>query len=441
MTASIRYTGLTMIVMLLALAILTGYWQAARGPSLAARDDNPRLVLAERQIPRGAILDREGQPLAFSQNSPDGYVRQYPEPAAEPVVGYYSLRYGVGGAEAAFDGDLRGTAGRTRLDAWMDNLLHRIPPGRPVRLTLDLPAQRAAGAALGDHAGAVVVLSVPEGQVIALASHPTFNPATLDDDWERLRADALSPLLNRATQGLYQPGAAFQTVVLAEAMTGGLAHLTDTVSSADAPVLVGDTTLGCAAPPAGETLAAAFAAGCPAPFARLASRFSASSLAGAIHRWQLDIAPDQLELPVHISAFAPDSLTSTQAVRDLALGQGALTLSPLQMASVVGAIANGGRPIAAPRLTLGPAASPAPPILSPEIAGAIRAALRAALPARDSLAGQAALAIGGENQYAWFIGFAPASAPEWVIVVLLEDNDASAARQIAAQVSAKLMAP
>lgn len=438
LTSSIRYTSLVMTLMLVMLAILTGCWQVALGPSLAAREDNPRLVLAERQIPRGAILDRNGQPLAISQSTADGYARYYPERAAEPIVGYSSLRYGVGGVEATLDGELRGTAGRTRLDALSDSLLHRVPSGRSVRLTLDLAVQRTADAALGNHAGAVVVLSVPEGQVIALASHPTFDPSTLDDDWERLRTDALSPLLNRATQGLYQPGAAFQTIVLAEATSRGLARITDTIPSADMPVIVGDTTLRCAAPTTNGTLAAAYAAGCPAPFARLADRFDAPNLADMIHRWKLDVAPDQLGLPAHASVFAPESLTTTQVVRDLVLGQGPLTVSPLQMASVMGTIANDGRPIAAPHLTFAPApVSPAPPLLSSETARTVRAALAA----RGDLVGQVALSVGGENQFTWFVGLAPSGSPRWVIVVLLEESDAATASQVAAQVGTKLVTP
>ena len=123
-------------------------------------------------------------------------------------------------------------------------------------------------------------------------------------------------------------------------------------------------------------------------------------------------------------------------MRDLVLGQGALTVSPLQMASVIGVIANDGRPLTV-RLTPGPSSQAAPPILASEIAGAIRAAL----PASGDLAGQTASAVGGEKQHAWFIGFAPSSLPRWVIVVLLEQESAATANQIAAQVSATLMAP
>ena len=432
--AAIRRASAVLTMMLLALALLTGYWQTARSATLSARKDNPRLVLAERRVPRGAITDRNGQPLAVSQSTPDGYVRYYLEQAAAPVVGYYSLRHGLGGAEATFDDELRGTAGRTRSEAWMDSLLHRVPRGRSVRLTLDLSVQRAADAALGDRAGAVVVLSVPEGEVIALASHPTYDPATLDNDWERLRSDPASPLVNRATQGAYQPGAAFQTLILSDALSQGRAYLTSTVQ-ANAPVQLGGATLSCAVTPLTSTLSAAYAAGCPAPFASLADRLDAGDLTASIQRWQLDAALDGFELPTHETAWSADALTTTQTLRELVLGQSTLMVSPLQMATVIGTIANGGRELAAPHLTFRPVSdSPTPALLPPEMASA----LQAALPVSADMAGQAALAVSGENRLAWFMGFAPPSSPRWVIVVLIENGDAATAQSIAASVRAEL---
>lgn len=433
-TATIRRASTVLILMLLALALMTGYWQTVQGSILSAREDNPRLVLAERRVPRGAIVDRNGQPLAVSQSTPDGYVRYYPERAAAPVVGYYSLRHGLGGAEAAFDDELRGIAGRTRLDTFLGGLLHRVPKGRSVRLTLDLSVQRAADAALGDRVGAVVVLSVPEGQVIALASRPTYDPATLDQDWEQLRSDRTSPLVNRATQGTYQPGAAFQTVILAEALSEGRAYLTSTVE-ANASVQLASAALSCATTPPTSTLSAAYAAGCPAPFASLADQLDRDRLAASILLWQLDAGLDGFELPAHTTGWSPGGLTTTQAVRELVLGQGALTVSPLQMATVIGTLANGGHPLAAPRLTFEPmSTSLAPSPMPPEVASA----LVAALTTNADLAGQAALAISGENRLAWFLGFAPASSPRWVIVVLIENGDAAASQSVAAAVRAKL---
>ena len=432
--AAIRHISTVLTMMLLALALLTGYWQAARSTTLSAREDNPRLVLAEQRVPRGAITDRNGQPLAVSQSTPDGYVRYYPEQAAAPVVGYYSLRHGLGGAEAAFDDELRGTAGRTRSEAWVDSLLHRVPAGRSVRLTLDLSVQRAADAALGDRTGAVVVLSVPEGQVIALASHPTYDPATLDEDWERLRSDPASPLVNRATQGAYQPGATFQTLVLADVLSQGGVYLTSTVQ-ANTPVQLGGATLSCAVTPLTSMLSAAYAAGCPAPFAALADRLDVGSLTASIQRWELDTALNGFELPTHKTAWSPGALTTTEALRELVLGQSQLSVSPLQMATVIGTVVNGGRALAAPHLTFrSVSVSPALAPLPPEVASA----LQAALPVNGDMAGQAALAVSGASRLAWFMGFAPASSPRWAIVVLIENGDAATSQAVAASVRTEL---
>jgi peptidoglycan glycosyltransferase len=218
-----------------------------------------------------------------------------------------------------------------------------------------------------------------------------------------------------------------------------MVHLTDTVSSANAPVQVGNIVLRCAVPPAAETLAAAFAAGCPTPFATLADRFNAQDLVTAIRPWKLDVAPDHFELPVHTSVFTSTTFSTTQAIRDVVLGQGELTVSPLQMATIAGVIANGGRPITAPHLNLGaPSPLPVAPLLSTEIANAIRTSLSSSSGQSD-LGGQVAMAQSGESGLAWFIGFAPSTAPRRVIVVLLENGDAATSYQIADQIAMRLI--
>jgi cell division protein FtsI/penicillin-binding protein 2 len=270
--------------------------------------------------------------------------------------------------------------------------------------------------------------------VIALASRPIYDPATLDKDWERLRSDPASPLVNRATQGAYQPGAAFQTVILADVLSQGRVYLTSTVE-ANTPVQLGGAPLSCAVTPQSDTLSAAYAAGCPAPFASLADRLDEGGLTASIQRWQLDAALDGFELPTHETAWSASALTATQALRELVLGQSTLTVSPLQMATVIGTIANGGRELAAPRLTFRPVSdSPAPALLPPEVASALQAALLVS----SDMTGQAALAVSGENRLAWFMGFAPPNSPRWAIVVLIEDGDAATSLSVAASVRTEL---
>lgn len=223
--------------MLAALALGTGYWSIARGTELVARADNPRLVEAELATFRGAIFARDGTLLAYSscagalqpltpcrerwaiwnagesvphRGATTRYERRYSLPEAAPAVGYYSQRYGVGGLEAFGDATLRGS--RT----WLDDFLHRPRSGSAITSTLDPNWQRRAAAALRASPtltvprGAAIVMNWRTGEVLALASAPTFDPSRLEQDWDRLRADPNAPLVNRATQGLYQPGMLLQ---------------------------------------------------------------------------------------------------------------------------------------------------------------------------------------------------------------------------------------
>lgn len=194
-------------VFLLGFAVVVGglfYWQVIRSGELLERGDNPRIVVAELKIRRGAITDRHGGQIAFSEVMPDGLVtRHYPAGAAAAHVGgYYSIRYGVSGAEAAFDGLLRGEY------TPLDDLLHLPRVGEDVRLTLDLPAQKEADRLLGERKGAIVVLRPGSGEVLVMVSHPSYDPNLLDERWDALSSDEDAPLLNRATQGIYPLGEA-----------------------------------------------------------------------------------------------------------------------------------------------------------------------------------------------------------------------------------------
>jgi cell division protein FtsW (lipid II flippase) len=210
--------------MFLVLGLAIGFLGVARAQVLVARGDNPRRVDAELAIRRGPILTANADVLAYSTcegadaplvpcapaSANNGqrvrYVRGYPIVAAAPVIGYYSQRYGAGGVEGFADATLRGR--RTTLDEW----LHQPQIGAPVTVTLNLDLQRALFNALNNASahtttrGAGLVMNWRTGEVLALTSAPSFDPNTLDDDWDELRNDPLAPLVNRATQGLYQPG-------------------------------------------------------------------------------------------------------------------------------------------------------------------------------------------------------------------------------------------
>ncbi len=412
----------------LALALLAaacGYWSVARADWLAAREDNPRRVEYEQRIVRGRILDRQEVVLADVQVAATGVVtRTYPLPEVAPVVGYASLRYGTGGVEAAFDDALRGEASRTDWAAAWAAFLHQPPHGDDVQLTLDATLQRLAQQAVEEAGGSVVLLDARSGEVLAMASAPTFDPARLDEEWEELSEDPDAPLVNRATQGLYQPGAALQTVVLAESIGQGLACVGDYVPTLTGTVQVSGALLGCVDEPLGDDLAAAYRAACPQPLVALGAQLGETGLMAAFDRWGLT-TPPSLELPteaVSVSVRNPGLE---------AIGQGELTVSPLQMARVAATLANEGRmPVTYLVHEIGNQGDRQPfrpagegrTVVSPELAQTLLAAWTVY---GDNVLGHLGTAVAGENRppLAWFLGVAPADAPHYAVAVLLEHPD------------------
>ncbi len=430
MEICIRRLAAASAAMFIALAVTLGYWQIVRAPGLIERDDNPRRVLAEQAIVRGTIFDRHGVPLALTQKEQGRLVRRYPEPQAEPLLGYYSLQHGVAWAEAAFDARLRGLEGKGAAQVWWDNLLHKPQSGQAVTLTLDMAWQRAAHQALGDSRGVVLVAEIPTGYLRACASRPTFDPNRLEADWDRLRTDPSAPLLNRAAQGTYQPGSIFQTVVLEEALRTGLVTLTATVPAPAASIVISQVVLGCARPPEGATWADVYAAGCPGPWAGLADALSVSVLEASIRRWQLD-APVDIGLPKEKADAGMVSVSESDK-RNLVLGQGRLTLTPLHVLRMVLMLANDGRAVPLSVVASSGDLSNRPHPLRAEEAATLRSAWRPDC----GWTGVAGLAASGTRYLAWYMGIGPVDNPQYALVVLVEDApEAAAAHQVACRLS------
>jgi len=188
-------------------ALAAGWWALVRSPALLTRTDNPRRSVSDLYVRRGALLDRDLQPINASLGAPGEYTRQTLYPDLSNVVGYTSLTYGQSGLEASLDSILRGLEYNPLFEVWWNHLIYgQPPPGMDVRLTIDLNLQRQADALLAGKRGALVLMNARTGEILAMASHPTFDSNRLDEDWSALIQDPASPLLNRATLGRYPVG-------------------------------------------------------------------------------------------------------------------------------------------------------------------------------------------------------------------------------------------
>jgi hypothetical protein len=189
---------------LFACALLNGWWATFRMDDLLSRTDNARRSIADRYVRRGALVDRNNIAINVTAGGPGLYNRVYKVPELAAITGYTHPVYGQAGLEQTMDPYLRGLAGNPTLLIWWDDLLYgQPPPGLDVRTSLDLGIQARADQLLANHKGALVLINAQNGEILAMASHPSFDPNQLDTLGATLAKDPSAPLLDRATQGQY----------------------------------------------------------------------------------------------------------------------------------------------------------------------------------------------------------------------------------------------
>jgi penicillin-binding protein 2 len=294
-------------------------------------------------------------------------------------------RIGQTGLEAAYDDYLRGVRGEGQVlvDALgritSEREFSQLPePGDNIRLTIDVDLQRAAEEALaygirlahdqGEWAangGALIAMEVDSGEILALASNPTFDPEIYvgrveERDLERLaKPTANLPTMNRAVAGGYPPGSTFKPFVALAAMQEGMLRQDEYVQCTGKEVIDGQTFLNWD-PYKNEpmTVSTALANSCDTFFYNLALRFYERQ-DSPLQRWSrsmgfgsgtgIDVGPEAEGL-VPTPAWRRKTFeteidrlwTSGDSVQ-LAIGQGDLLVSPLQMTRAYAMIANGGK--------------------------------------------------------------------------------------------------
>jgi peptidoglycan glycosyltransferase len=445
-TREIRYLLLGLLLMFGAVAIVSTYW-VIRRDRLLLREDNPRLVEQVLRIQRGGIYDRDGEPLAITETLPSGRVsRKYLHAAMNSAVGYYSVRYGESGAEAAYNSLLTGSSDIGDMETWFEREILHIPQqGIDIQLTLDLAVQQTAYEALGDQKGAVVLVSAQDGAVRALVSSPTFDPNQLDVQWGDLVQDSGEPFFNRALQGNYQPGTSIYGLLVLAALVEQFPVETS-FSQASREIDLGDITLSCIIDPPADTLTLfdAFTYGCPAPFADFIDLLGYEAVGEMLKLIRPDVPPtltgfvnpqqqDQTQMPAVANPVTPLGET---------FGQGQFRTTPLEMALIVASFINNGN-------------APAPyilqatrqdqqwdavremrsvtPITTPENArrltalfrqNVVRGTARSAYQEGLDLGGQVGVSYSGERTFTWFVGFGRLETLEgYAIAVILEDSE------------------
>ena len=471
------------IVLALAFGVLAGaggYWAVVRSSELSNSPYDPAVIAASRRVPRGDIIDRDGNVLTHNEKDPNGELyRSYSGDEISHVVGYASPRYGRVGLELAYDAELSGLAGDPFSEALRKFGTNPYDP-KDLHLSMSWDLQRAAVNALGSHHGAVVMLDPRNGEVLALASTPTYdasaitNPATADRAFQALRDDPAQPLLPRATLGRYVPGSVFK-IVTAIAGLGSRAITADTTYKEQPPaekdglLVEGFRIRDGHHPETGNEqldLTSATEVSCNIWYALTGLQTGGEQLVAYAERLGFD-SPIPFDLPTAASQVtngsgsAPGGFVDDVELANAAYGQAETFVTPFQMALVASTIANGGD-LMKPRMVTSISGrngsreigtSTMAHVLAPSDAASINRAMvqavegplgqqfttGAKVPGVTTAGKSGTAELGGRGEpHSWFIGFAPAESPTVAIAVLVEQAGRGA--EVAAPIAGRLMA-
>jgi peptidoglycan glycosyltransferase len=441
--------------------------------SLRVDARNTRTIYDSYSVERGPILVK-GQPIAESKPSDDrfNFQRAYSSPELySAITGYYTLNQGNTGIEGSLNDYLSGTSNNQFLDKLNAIITGKNPQGAAVETTIEPVLQQVASDALGANKGAVVAINPKTGAILAMVSKPGYDPnlfASHDTNavianYKKLLADPADPLINRAISGkLYHPGSVFKLVVASAAIDSGkytpdsefpnppslkLPGSSTSINNAEGGTCGGTPTV---------TVATALRLSCNIPFAQLGAALGAEEISKYAKAFGFG---QKLSVPMFVTPSTYPVNTDAAKLMLSSFGQDEDRVTPLQIAMVSAAIANGGtlmkptliQDITAPNLTVVQAYQQKE--LGQPISQASSATLTqlmvanvnngAASNARINgvdVAGKTGTAQNGEGRKytLWFTGFAPAVDPQIAIAVVIEDGTGFG-NQVAAPIARKVI--
>lgn len=455
---------ITVLVALSSLFILLivylNYFEIFSADTVENNNYNKRIWMEEEYILRGNITDRNGVLLASSTQTEKQQTRQYQYgPLYSHIIGYSNRELGKEALEKTYNKELLNISESTSL-----NELRKImaqndiqQKGNNLALTIDHEIQQYAMDLLNKQKGSIIALNPTNGEVYAMASYPSYNPNNLIEHWDDIVEDEDSPLINRATQGLYIPGSIFK-VITASSVLENQNIKTDYECKGEITIDGFPLKDYNSNAHGNVDLHQSLVKSCNVAFGQMALELGQNNLKNTAENFLLNKSIP-LEIDIKKSIFHTGKMNKADLV-STGIGQGKTQVTPLNMVMMASAIANKGeimQPILVKEIL-----SPEDEVIetkesktlstavSPEIADSIKdmmidvvnsgtgknAALSSVQVAGKT--GTAQLTSKKDQDHAWFVGFAPADNPSVAIAVILE-NHGTTGGSSAAPIARKLI--
>lgn len=435
--------------MFVSLIVYISYFQIFKAEGIKYNSYNKRLWIDEEKTLRGSILDRNGKLLVYSEKNEEVQVRHYKHGRLySHVIGYSYREYGKTGLELKYNNDLLDISTNQAINEFK-NMVSDKSIGNDLQLTLDHGLQDMARNLLDGKKGSVIAMNPSSGEIYAMVSAPDFDSDNLREDWKSISENPESPLLNRATQGLYQPGSVFKLIPAIALIENE--SVDKRYNCVGKTIIDGYTIRDYNEKGHGEiSLSDALVLSCNTYFAEKSILIGKDKMGDVADRLKIN-KPIDFDLPLKTSKFPyKDNIGETEIAAS-AIGQGKVEVTPLNMLLIASTIANKGE-MAKPII--------AKSIMTPE--GEIKRTINSLTVDRpiDSITANSlkdymvdvvsrgtgkSAAISGldvagktgtaENSsgksHAWFLGFAPAEDPKVAVVVVLEEEGSTGGKAAA----------
>lgn len=438
------------------LIVYLSAFQIFKAEEIKSNLHNKRLWLNEENVLRGRIVDRNDLVLVESLKEDKDNKRNYKYGRMySHLIGYSYKEYGKAGLELYFNNELLDIKNSSIFKGIKDLVLPKSV-GNNLKLTIDHGLQEKSHELLGGKKGAIVVINPKTGEIYSMVSMPDFNVTKLNEDWKNLIEDKNSPLINRATQGLYPPGSIFK-IITSSAALSDLNLPLDYVCKGSVNI-DGYTINDYGKKAHGKIgLEEAFAKSCNTYFAEKSLIIGKNSIGQYAERFMIN-KDINFDIAYKNSKFIYKTSLGDTDIASSSIGQGKVLVTPLNMALVASAIANEGR-MMRPILVKEVINSKGQilkeynsELLSQSVNHIIANKIKEMMvdSVRDGSASRAKIkntSVAGKTgtaqnstgrDHGWFIGFAPSDDPKLALVVIIEEAGDTGG-QVAAPIGRELL--
>ncbi len=424
------------------------YFQTMVSSNVITSPYNKRQDTFADRVVRGNIITTDGMTIATTNVAANGReTRVYPyDDLFAHAVGYAS--HGKTGVELLANYQLLSSHAYF-LERFVNEVQEQKNIGDNVITTLNFELQKTAYDALGDYRGTVIALEPSTGKVLAMVSKPDYNPNEIEANWKDISSGSSSVLLNRATQGLYPPGSTFKILTLLEYMREGN-DLENWTYECNGSYEEDGVTINCYH---GNShgmvdLKTAFAKSCNGAFAKMGMEIDNIEFMHTCNELLFN-ADLPIDVPFKQSSVILEEDSETGTVMQTAIGQATTEVTPMHMAMITAAIANGGNlmepyfiesienytgeqvkkymPSSYGKLMTAEEAAVLTEYMTETVLSGTASKLQNEVYTAAGKTGTAEYTTDKNKSHAWFVGFSNVADPDLVVCVVVEGAGAGSA--------------